>query len=109
MIEVKWLNDGRSSKPDDYLIPWNDDKSRQKAFLSGWQLFLNEGSYKKNVLHWFTVGAYFASVLGDLPRPERRMIYYASLAEYLKSQKCSHWSDEQRYEALQLAREAPDF
>ena len=47
--------------------------------------------------------------LGDIPEEKRRKLYYAALAEFLKSQKCAEWTDEQRREALRLARLAPGF
>ena len=109
MIDVAWLEDDREYRTESYLIPWNDPHSRQRAFLAGWTLFLNEKTYEKDVLHWYTVGAYYASILGDVPEAKRRKLYYAALAEFLKSQKCAEWTDEQRREALRLARLAPGF
>ena len=109
MIDVTWFNDGRADRPEKYLIPWNDSQSRQRAFLAGWTRYLGDGSYEKETLHWFTVGAYYASVFGDIPESQRRKLYYAALAEFLKSQKCMDWMDDQRLEALHLARLAPGF
>ncbi len=109
MIEIAGLNDDREEDPDKYLIDWNDKHSRQTAFLRGWTIFLNDGEYNKVLLHWQTVGAYYASILGDIDIAQRRKLYYAALAEYVKSVRCSHWSEGQRQEALRRARQAPGF
>ncbi len=109
MITVAWLNDERNNNPVVYLSEWNADESRQKAFLTGWTRFLKEGAYEKKALHWQTVGAYYASVFGDIEEDKRRKLYYSALAEFVKSQRCAGWDDEQRRQALFLARQAPGF
>lgn len=107
MIDIAWLNDERSDDPEEYLIDWNDKKSRMRAFLAGWGQFLTgDYSYSQiSELTWHAVGAYYASVLGDIEVAKRRWIYYAALAEYIKSDRCFHWTDEQRQKALRRARQ----
>jgi hypothetical protein len=54
------------------------------------------------------VGAFYASILGDIPEEQRRGLYYGALAQFVTSERCREWSDEERREALRLAREALD-
>lgn len=45
MIEIDWNNDERSTDVSKYLVdPDSDNESRRKAFLGGWNRFLNNES-----------------------------------------------------------------
>jgi hypothetical protein len=106
MIDLDWLNDERTADPADYLIPWNALKSRRRAFLAGWTWYLEEGAHRDDRVAWYAVGAFYASILGDIPEEQRRELYYGALAQFVTSERCREWSDEERQDALRLAREA---
>jgi hypothetical protein len=107
MVDVAWLREDRTGDPKKYLVAWNDPESRQRAFLGGWTSYLEHGHLETEVLHWRTVGAFYGSVLGNVAEDVRRQLYFACLAEYVKSTRCRHWTDEEREKALALAAEAP--
>jgi len=47
-------------------------------------------------------------IIWSVERPEehRRHLYYGALAQFVTSERCKDWSDEERREALRLARGA---
>ncbi|MFQ3636644.1 MAG: hypothetical protein SNJ57_12500 [Cyanobacteriota bacterium] len=105
MLKIAWLNEDRKDNPSVYLVPLNRPESRKRAFFSGWTRFLNSGAYAKDVLHWFTVGAYYAEVFGDLPEHKKQGFYLAAVTEFVKSQVCAYWTDSQRQEAISNAKQ----
>ena len=110
MIEVEWNNEGRADQPDTYILQWHDNKGRLTAFLGGWTDWTENNRYGKDTLHWRTVGAQYASAFGSredarqIPEVVRCGLYHLALIDYVKSQRCAHWSDEQRKQAVQLSR-----
>lgn len=111
MIEVKWQNDRRKADPYKYVDPegWEDNKGRLSAFLAGWTNWAENSNYAKDVLHWHTVGALYASAFGSreaaltVPEAVRCRLYHVALISYLKSTRTAHWSDEDRERALALS------
>lgn len=109
MIDSDWLNDDRAGNPQCYLVPWNDPRSRQRAFLPRRTWYLRDGSHRADRVAWYSVGAFYARIVADIPVDCRRKLFYGALAQFVGSQRCAHWTDEERHEALQLARQAAGF
>ena len=111
MLEVAWDRDDRANTPDKYTSQWDDNKGRLSAFLGGWTDWTENNRYRKDILHWRTVGAQYASTFGSreaarqIPEVVRCELYHMALIEYVKSQRCAGWTDEQRRRAIQLSRE----
>lgn len=109
MIEVAWNNEGRADKPDKYTFQWDDNKGRLSAFLGGWTDWTEHDRYRRDKFHWRTVGAQFASTFGSrevasqIPEVVRCELYHVALTEYVKSQRCADWTDEQREQAIRLS------
>ena len=107
MIEVDWKNDGRNTDVNKYLVVPDSNEGRRKAFLGGWTRFLNQGGsdHLKEVT-WVGLGMVYASVLGEIPLDRKKDIYRLLLGQYLSTEKVSHWTEDERAEALRLATEA---
>ena len=111
MIQVNWQNDDRDNMPGRYTTDWEVDKGRLSAFLRGWTNWAKYGEHPQDVLHWQTMGALYASTFGSqeaakqVPVDVRCELYHVALLAYVNSQRCAHWTDEQRKEALRLSWE----
>lgn len=109
MIEVAWNNEGRADRPNKYTINWDDNKGRLSAFLGGWTDWTENNRYRTDQFHWRTVGAQYASTFGsreaarEIRLVVRCELYHVALIEYVKSQRCADWTDEQREEAVRLS------
>jgi hypothetical protein len=109
MINVNWRNDKRADGPGRYTTDWEKNHGRLSAFLKGWTKWTDYGHHKRNVLHWQTVGALYASSFGSredaarVPEVIRCQLYHTALIAYVNSRRCSHWTDEQRELAVQLS------
>ncbi len=107
MIEINWSNDERSTDVNKYLVdPYSDNESRRKAFLGGWNRFLNnESSGSLDGVRWVGLGMWCASILGDIPEDQRKDIYRILLSQYVGSDRVEHWKTEDRERVLQLVAE----
>jgi hypothetical protein len=75
--------------------------------LGGWTRFLDQGgSNHLEEVTWVGLGMVYASVLGDISLDRKKDIYRLLLGQYLSTEKVSHWTRDEREEALQLAAEA---
>lgn len=107
MINLNWSNDERSVNPQKYLVdPNSSNESRWLAFTRGWTRFINHGGgEEKDGVSWWGTGMFCASILGDLPLEERRLVYKVLLAQLLTSERTAHWTEEQRERAMSLLEE----
>lgn len=111
MIQINWQNDNRDPMPAKYTTDWHVDKGRLSAFLRGWTNWVKYGHHPQDVLHWQTMGALYASTFGSREKADQILevvrceLYHVALLAYVHSQRCAHWTDEQRAEALRLSWE----
>lgn len=108
MIKLDWNNDQRSPEVNNYLVDPNSDKeSRRRAFMGGWTRYLNHGDGDSlDEVTWMGLGMVYASVLRDIAVAKRKDIYRLLLSQYVSHERVSHWTDEQRQEALRLVADA---
>lgn len=107
MIEMDWGHDERTTDVNKYLVDPDSNEGRRKAFLGGWTRFLNQGGsdYLKDVT-WVRLGMVYASILDDISLDRKKDIYRLLLGQYLSMEKVSHWTEDQREQALRLAEKA---
>ncbi|MFW6184345.1 MAG: hypothetical protein ACOC8X_11160 [Chloroflexota bacterium] len=90
----------------------NDDGrcvSYEKSYKSNHRMGVFTGSWidetrQEGVNTWSHSGVYCGEQFGrDISMHERRLVFLGMLVAYVNGDKCAHWTDEQRTEALQIA------
>lgn len=95
-INLQKDKDGRCTSYEDCYRK----NHRMGTFAASW---INE-KLKDGVNTWSHSGVYCGEQFGrDLSLHERRLVYLGMLVAYVNGDKCAHWTEEQRTEALRKA------
>lgn len=82
-----------------------DTKSRMIAFIGSWK----DESKREGENTWSHIGVYCGERFGrNLKKQERRLVYLGLLVAYINSDRCAHWTNEQREQALHIVWEYID-
>lgn len=98
-IDLRAEYDSRNTKPEAYI-----SNARMGTFLGSWKNPDEEGGEKS----WAHAGGFcrrqFGSVDdGNWTLHERRLVFLGMLVAYVNGDKCAHWTNEERKEALDTA------
>ena len=92
-MDFDFHNDNRNVFPAAYIKNY-----RRGSFLRGW------GGEQGGINTWSHLGAYCRDKLGAMSKSEMRRVYLGLLIAYINSLRCSHWTQEQRDEAIKEAQ-----
>ncbi len=105
LIQLNWNDDIRNESEDTYRNE-RTRGSRMRAFLAGWQDFLNNGSGYSGTpqpVTWDLLGMWCGEKYSNVQMEFRRGIYILYLRDYLDSPNCADWNDEDKENAIQVA------
>lgn len=101
-IQLDWNNDNRNEKEKKYDNS-KIKESRMRAFLAGWQDFLEHKTSLDGTpqpVTWDLLGMWCGEKYGPIHMELRRGLYILFLQDYLNSPRCSHWTKEKKENAI---------
>lgn len=98
-IQLDWQNDGRNKQEKKYDNS-NINESRMRAFLAGWQDYLEHGTSSggnPQAVTWDLLGMWCGEKYGEIHMELRRGLYILFLSDYLSA---ADWNESDKKKAI---------